>query len=47
MLWSIRVFILGGRFSVKQAALSDGFAFDPFPFDHDEVATPEVDVGGG
>lgn len=33
--------------AVKQAALSDGFAFDPFPFQHDDVAAPEVDIGGG
>jgi len=31
---------------VKQAALSDGFAFDAVPFQHDDVAAPEVDVGG-
>lgn len=30
---------------MKQAALCDGFAFDPFPFQHDDVAAPEVDVG--
>jgi hypothetical protein len=32
---------------MKQAALCDGFAFDPFPLQHDDVAMPEVDVGGG
>ena len=37
--------MLGCRFSMKQAALSDGFAFDPFPFQHDDVAAPEVDIG--
>ena len=31
---------------MKQAALFDGFAFDPFPFQHDDVTAPEVDVGG-
>jgi hypothetical protein len=31
---------------VKQATLRDGFAFDPFPFQHDDVTPPEVDVGG-
>ncbi len=31
---------------MKQAALSDGFAFDAVPFQHDDVAAPEVDVGG-
>jgi len=45
MLWPIRVVILGGRFWVKQAALLDGFAFDPFPFQRDDLAAPEVDVG--
>ena len=32
---------------MKQAALYDGFAFDPFPFQHDDVAAAEVDVGRG
>ena len=32
---------------MKQAALFDGFAFDPFPFQRDDIAMPEVDVGGG
>ena len=32
---------------MKQAALFDGFAFDPFPFQRDDLAAPEVDVGGG
>ena len=31
---------------MKQAALFDGFAFDPFSFQHDDVAAPKVDVGG-
>ena len=31
---------------MKQAALFDGFAFDLFPFQHDDVTAPEVDVGG-
>ena len=31
---------------VVQAALSDGFSFDPFTFEQDCVAAPEVDVGG-
>jgi hypothetical protein len=30
---------------MKQAALFDGFAFDRFLFQHDDVAAPEVDVG--
>ena len=32
---------------MKQAALFDGFAFDPFPFQRDDIAAPEVDVGRG
>ena len=30
---------------MKQAALCDGFAFDPFPFQRDDIAATEVDVG--
>ena len=30
---------------MKQASLSDGFAFDPLPLQRDDVAAPEVDVG--
>ena len=30
-----------------QAALSDGVAFDPFAFEEDCLAAPEVDVGRG
>ena len=30
-----------------QAALSDGFSFDPFTFEQDCLAAPEVDVGRG
>ena len=32
---------------VVQAALSDGFSFDPFTFEQDCLAAPEVDVGRG
>ena len=32
---------------MKQAALCDGLAFDPFPFQPDDVAASEVDVGRG
>ena len=31
---------------MKQAALLDGFAFDPFPLQCDDVAAPEVDISG-
>ena len=31
---------------VQQAAIGDGLSFDPFPFDQDGLAPPEVDVGG-
>ena len=30
---------------VKQATVFDGFAFDPFSFQQDGLAAPEVDVG--
>ena len=32
---------------VVQAALSDGLSFDPFAFEQDGLAAPEVDVGRG
>ncbi len=32
---------------MKQAALFDGFAFDPFPLQCDDVGAPEVDGGVG
>lgn len=32
---------------MKQAALFEGFAFDPLSFQHDDVATPKVDVNRG
>jgi hypothetical protein len=32
--------------TVQQAAVGDGPSFDPFPFDHDGLAPPEVDAGG-
>jgi hypothetical protein len=31
---------------VKQAAIGTCLSFDPFPFDQDNLASPEVDVGG-
>jgi hypothetical protein len=32
---------------VQQTAISNGLLFDPFPFDQNGLASPEVDVGGG
>ena len=32
---------------MQQASGGDGLSFDPFPFDEDCLAAPEVDVGGG
>ena len=31
---------------MKQAAIGTCLSFDPFPFDQDNLASPEVDVGG-
>jgi hypothetical protein len=31
---------------VQQAAICDCLSFDPFPFDQNGLASPEVDVGG-
>ena len=31
---------------MQQAAVSDCLSFDPFPFDQNGLASPEVDVGG-
>jgi hypothetical protein len=31
---------------MQQASVCDGLSFDPFPFDEDGLAAPEVDVGG-
>jgi hypothetical protein len=39
--------ILCGGFTVLQAPVFDGLAFDLLPFDQDGLAAPEVDVGGG
>jgi hypothetical protein len=39
--------ILCGGFTVLQAPVFDGVAFDLLPFDQDGLAAPEVDVGGG
>ena len=32
--------------TVQQAAIGDCLSFDPFPFDQNGLAPPEVDVGG-
>jgi len=32
---------------VQQAAIGHGLSFNPFPFDQNGLASPEVDVGGG
>jgi len=32
---------------MKQPAVLDGFAFDPFSFQQDSLAAPEVDVARG
>ena len=39
--------MLCGVFVVKQATVLHGFAFDPFSFQQDGLASPEVDVGRG
>ena len=31
---------------MQQAAIGDCLSFDPFPFDQNGLAAPEVDVGG-
>jgi hypothetical protein len=39
--------MLCGLFVVKQPTVLDGFAFDPFSFQQDGLASPEVDVDRG
>jgi hypothetical protein len=39
--------MLCGLLVVKQPTVLDGFAFDPFSFQQDGLAAPEVDVGWG
>ena len=39
--------MLCGLVAAKQAAVLDGFAFDPFSFQQDGLAAPEVDIGRG
>ena len=38
--------MLCGLPTVQQAAIGDCLSFDPFPFDQNGLAPPEVDVGG-
>jgi len=37
--------MLSGDTSVVQASAFDGLSFDPFSFQEDGLATPEVDIG--
>jgi hypothetical protein len=39
--------MLGGLAAVYQASVLDGLPFDPFSFQQDGLAAPEVDVGRG
>ena len=39
--------MLCGLPMVQQAAIGDCLSFDPFPFDQNGLAPPEIDVGGG
>ena len=38
--------ILSSGVAVLQAPVLDGLSFDPFPFQQDGLAAPEVDIGG-
>ena len=38
--------MLCGLLTVRQATVCDCLAFDPFPFDENGLAPPEVGVGG-
>ena len=38
--------MLGSGVAMLQAPVLDGLSFDPFPFQQDGVAAPEVDIGG-
>ena len=38
--------MLRGLSTVQQAAIGDCLSFDPFSFDQNGLAPPEVDVGG-
>jgi hypothetical protein len=37
--------MLSGLPTVHQAAICDCLSFDPFPFDQNGLAPPEVDIG--
>ena len=45
MLLTIWLIMLRGGFAVLQAPVFDGQPFDPFSFQQDGWAAPEVDVG--
>ena len=38
--------MLGSGVAMLQTPVLDGLSFDPFPFQQDGVAAPEVDSGG-
>ena len=38
--------ILGSGVAMLQPPVLDGLSFDPFPFQQDDLAAPEVDIGG-
>ncbi len=39
--------MLCGLLAVQQAAIGNCLSFDPFPFDQNGLAPPEIDIGGG
>ncbi len=39
--------MLCGLPTVQQAAICNCLSFDPFPFDQNGLAPPEIDIGGG
>jgi hypothetical protein len=43
--WRLAVPERGALPTVQQAAVCDCLSFDPFPFDQNGLAPPEVDVG--
>ena len=38
--------MLGSGVAILQTPVLDGLSFDPFPFQQDGLAAPEVDIGG-